>query len=371
MFAAKWKRMLSLLALTGALFGCAPSDPVRIGFIGGVSGRVADLGISGRNATQLAIEIRNKSGGINGRRIELIVEDDGQDPEQARQAASLLIAQKVDAIIGPMTSMVAMAALPLVNEAKITMVSPTVSTAELSGLDDYFLRVISPTTQYAHKSADYQYERLGIRRVAIAYDLRNRAYSESWLKDYGEAFGAHGGKILHAEPFLSGDNVDFTRLAKALLGARPDAVLIIANSVDTAMLAQQVRKRDQAITIATSEWAATERLTELGGRAVDGMVIAQFLDRESTLPAYREFHQAYVERFSLEPGFGGTTAFDATSIVLTALGEKKKGQTLKEAILSRKTFSGLQSEIRFDEMGDARRETYMTAIWGGRFVRLH
>lgn len=115
--------------------------------------------------------------------MELIVEDDRQDSATAKQAVGRLIARKVDAIIGPMTSAVAVATVPLVNEARVTMISPTVTTSKLSGIDDYFLRVIAPTTDYARKGARYHYANQGHRRIAAAYDLRNSAYSENWLAD--------------------------------------------------------------------------------------------------------------------------------------------------------------------------------------------
>ena len=364
------KRLFLMLALAGVLGGCAPPEPLRIGFIGGVSGRVADLGISGRNGVALAVDMRNKAGGVNGRPVELIVEDDKQDPEVAKQAVARLIERKVEAIIGPMTSAMAMAALPLVNEAKMAMVSPTVTSSRLSGIDDYFLRVIAPTTDYARKGADYHFKRQGQRRIAAAYDLRNSAYSESWLGDYRSAFVALGGEIVTEEPYASGDEVDFARMAEILLQHKPDAVLVIANSVDTAMLAQQLHKRDPAVRITASEWAATERLTELGGKAIEGMAIAQFLDRDSKQPAYVAFRKAYVDRFAMEPGFAGITGFDAANVVLDALAGKKQGQTLKQAILERGVFAGAQSEIRFDAAGDGTRETYMTIIRNGAFVRV-
>ena len=251
------------------------------------------------------------------------------------------------------------------------MISPTVTTSKLSGIDDYFLRVIAPTTDYARKGAEYHYTNQGHRRIAAAYDLRNSAYSENWLADYRRAFVALGGEIVITEPYESGDETDFVRMAERLLTKRPDAVLIIANSVDTAMLAQQLHKRDPAVHVTASEWAATERLTELGGKAIEGMVIAQFLDRESTAPAYVAFRDAYVERFALEPGFAGITGFDAANVVLDALADRKAGQSLKEAILARGVFAGAQSEIRFDATGDASRATYMTVIRNGTFVRVH
>ncbi len=365
------KSLFFLLVLASVLAGCAPPEPLRIGFIGGISGRVADLGIGGRNGAALAIEMRNKSGGIKGRKIELIVEDDKQAPEVARQAVARLIDRKVEAIIGPMTSVMGIACVPLVNEARMTTVSPTVTTPKLSGLDDYFLRVLAPTTEYARTSAEYHLKHQGLRRIAAAYDMRNQSYSESWFEDYRSALMAHGGEIVSTESFFSGDDVDFVRMAEHLLKEKPDAVLVIANSLDAAMLAQQLHKRDASIQITAAEWAATERLTELGGKAVEGMAVPQFLDRDSTQPTYVAFRNAYIEQFGLEPGFAGITGFDAANVVLDALRDKKNGQTLKQAILERRVFSGAQSEIRFDATGDAMGQTFMTIIRNGTFVRVH
>lgn len=369
MMDAMSRRLLWLPILVFVLAGCAPREPFSIGFVGGVSGRVADLGISGRNGVALAIEMRNKSGGVNGRMVELIVEDDKQEPEVARQVVTRLIERKVEAIIGPMTSVIAMVCLPLINDAKMTMVSPTVSTSQLSGVDDYFLRVISPTSQYAMKSADFHYLKQGLRRVAVAYDMRNQAYSESWLNDYKKTFVAHGGAIVTSEPFVSSNEIDFSRLVERLIVDKPDAVLIIGNSVDTAILAQQVRKIDTSVLLATSEWAATERLTELGGKAIDGMMIVQFLDRDSTAPAFLAFRKAFLERYAVEPGFAALAGFDAANVVLEALAEKKPGQTMKQVILGRGVYSGAQSEIRFDATGDATRETFIFIVRNGAYVR--
>ena len=366
-----WQCVTVLLAICGALTGCTPPEPLRLGFLGGISGRVADLGIAGRNGAMLAVEMRNSSGGVNGRVVELIVEDDKQDPDLARKAVGRLLERKVEAIIGPMTSAMAVATVPLVNEAGLVMLSPTVTTTTLTGVDDHFLRVVASTTEYARISAAYHFDRLGLRHVAVAYDLHNRAYTEGWLADYRRAFELAGGTISTVLAFSSGQETSFADLAESLLRAKPEMVLILANSVDAALLAQQIRKRDAVVRIGTSEWAATERLIELGGRAVEGVVIAQFVDRDSTQPAYVAFCRRYVERFGQEPGFGGLAAFDAANVVLDALVARQPGQTLKQVILARGVFSGAQSEIRFDATGDAARETYLTTIRDGAFVRLH
>ena len=76
--AGHWLRSVITLACALGVTACTPPEPVRIGFIGGLSGRVADLGIDGRNGAVLAVELRNKAGGIKGRKVELLVEDDQQ-----------------------------------------------------------------------------------------------------------------------------------------------------------------------------------------------------------------------------------------------------------------------------------------------------
>ena len=363
-------RCLGALALLLAVLACSPPPPVRIGFIGGLSGRVADLGVEGRNGVALAVELRNKAGGVNGRPVELIAEDDQQDPDQARRAAIRLIGLEVEAIVGPMTSTMATAVLPLANEARLVMVAPTVSSKAFSGIDDYLFRVVASTDVHARANAAYHYNKLGLRRVAAAYDLNNKVYSEIWLAEYNAEFARLGGEVVSRVTFASGPDVRFTDLADQLLAGKPDGVLIIANSVDAAMFCQHVRRKDSRVQIATSEWAATEQLIELGGRAVEGIIIAQLLDRQGTQKAFVDFRSSYSARYGKVPGFPGLTAFDAANVVLDALSVQPSGQTLKQTLLARKTFAGAQGALTFDAYGDTWRPTYLTTVREGAFVRL-
>jgi branched-chain amino acid transport system substrate-binding protein len=93
-----------------------------------------------------------------------------------------------------------------------------------------------------------------------------------------------GGQVIGEIAFDSGQSL--AALATTVLAAKPDGVIIIANSVDTALLVRHLRMRAADLRIGTSEWAATERLIELGGRAVEGLVVAQYVDRDSSAAAY-------------------------------------------------------------------------------------
>jgi branched-chain amino acid transport system substrate-binding protein len=329
---------------------------------GGTSGRVADLGISGRDAAQLLVEQCNLDGGIAGRRVQLLIKDDQQNPDTARQVVGELISEGVVAIVGPMTSDMGLAVTPLLNDARVINVSPTVTTQQLSGRDDYFFRVSATTREYAGRSARYHIKSGDMRRIAAAYDRGNRSFCENWLENFKAPFTAAGGEIIAAIGFNTADGRTFLDIGRELLATDPDGVLIIANSMDSALLCQQIRKVDPDILITLADWGATERLLELGGKAVEGVTVVQTFDRDSQAPRYQAFRKAYLERYHREPGFPGVYTHDATHVVLTAIRDQKQGQSLKETILSLRSFEGLQGEFSFDAFGDVKRKNASISI---------
>lgn len=363
--------ILALLCIGTANHGCNGKDPIRIGFVAGTSGRVADLGISGRDAAQLVIEECNRNGGIDGRPVRLIVKDDRQNADTARQVVKELIDEGVAAMVGPMTSDMAVAVTPLLNEAHLVTVSPTATTQSLSGKDDYFFRVTSTTIEYATKSARYQIDRAGARRIAALYDRGNRTFCENWLDNFKKVFTASGGEIVATVNFKSDEPPGFLEIARKLLASQPDCVIIIANSMDSALLCHQIRKIDELIPIMLADWGATERLLELGGKAVEGITVVQTFDRNSQAPRYQAFRKAYIERYQREPGFPGVHTHDAMQVVLTALRAQKRGEGFKEALVSIEQFEGLQNSFSLDEFGDTKRgyETIST-VRNNRFVVL-
>jgi branched-chain amino acid transport system substrate-binding protein len=343
-----------LAALIGTIWlgACQAEEPVKIGFLAGTSGRVADLGISGRDAAQMAIDHCNQNNGLAGRKVQLIVRDDQQDPETAQKAMRELIQEGVVAVIGPMTSDMAMAVLPISNEAQMPLISPTATTESLSGRDDYFIRVTSTTGTYAQKSAEYNIKSGNMKNVAVAYDLNNSSFTESWFEYFRKYFTAQGGRIALVVGFKADSGTTFTEIAGRLLAAQPDGILLIANSMDSAMLCQQIRKKDSEIKITLADWGATERLLELGGAAVEGVTAVQTFDRNDQSPSYQAFRKEFMERYHNEPGFPGVHTYDAVQVLLTALRDRRPGQTIKDFILSKSVFEGLQGENRFDRYGD-------------------
>jgi len=364
------QRILSIILLLSALLlpGCRDTAPIPVGFVGGLSGRVADLGIGGRDGATLAIEEINAEGGIRRRRLELLVADDKQDVETAREAFGKLFDEKVVAVIGPMTSAMAMQLVPLADEARLPLVSPTVSANELSGKDDYFFRIYPASRKTARALAAYAREKRGMGRVAVIYDLSNRAHVEGWMENFATAFEEKGGKVAARLPFFSGKLESFSELTDGLPGEELDAVLILAGAIDTAMICQQLRKQGNELAVFTSEWSATRDLLSLGGRSVEGLTLFHTFDRSSRQNGFVSFKRRFFERFGYEPGFAATHGYDAVKLVASAL-EDGDGTLSKELLRSREVM-GAQSRIRLDEFGDAGRDFFLLRVQDGRFISL-
>jgi branched-chain amino acid transport system substrate-binding protein len=368
----RWRAVaaaLGLAVVTATLAACGDPAPIRVGFIGGLSGRSADTGEASRNAVQLAVDEANRSGGIGGRRLELLVRDDTDDPAVAAQAVRELHAEGVVAIIGPNNSSIAEGMLPVLNQLKLVTISPTVSSLAFADLDDHFFRINWTTRDNARLYAEHYIGR-GIRRIAATTDANNAVFSESWLREFRAAFEPVGGEVVAHERFDANGPRGYSQTVQTLLDSRADAILLVANSVDAAQFAHQVRKLDRDILLIAAEWAASERLLILGGRAIEGLELVQSYDRHDTSPAYQRFREAYTAGFRHEPGFSSVAAHDAATVLFRALALGSDGGSLKDALLGLDTTAGLQQPVRFNRYGDAQRQAFFVVVRSGRFEGL-
>ncbi len=349
------------------LFQLRPASPLEIGFVGGISGKIADLGIDCRRGTEIAVERTNRVGGINGRPVKLIALDDAQDENKAREAVQTLLTRNLPAIIGHTTSAMTMATLPLVNASSTLLVSPTSSTPLLRDIDDNLIRSCAVSTDAANLMARYLREEKKVSSVGIIYDLANKAYTEMWYKAFSESFRELGGSLAEPLTFSSGPDIALLPLIERMRQQPIESLVIVANSVDAALLCQQVRKSGWQIPLALADWAATEQLISLGGKAVEGAVISQYFNRKSTAPDYLDFKREFARAYKSEPGFGALHAYNATMMVLRSLAEKQDGETLKRTILRISLFKGLQDDIVINRFGDSNHPTYMGVIENGTF----
>jgi branched-chain amino acid transport system substrate-binding protein len=365
------------LTLLTLLTGCDTEQtphkqPLRLGVIVEATGPSASLGVAGRNGIQLAVEQANASGGINGQPIELLYRNDTSSPEIAQQDIRELIAANVDAILGPMTSKVAMQLIPAANDAGVVLMGGTTLSRLLAAHDDQFFRTVRHDNPDAKGIAQYFRKRLGLTRISVIVEDSNPPYSEPWMLDFKRYLANEAGEMAPELHFSRNEQTNYATLAQRLISQRPQAVVLVSSALDAAMLANQLHQLDPQLQLAGSVWAAEDALLQLGGRAVEGLISIQAYELRDPAPLFSAFRTAYERRFKAPIDSPAIVAYDATNVLLRALRERKANETVKQALLRIRKFQGLQQPISLDGFGDidSDSQVFLKVVRDGQFVDL-
>jgi branched-chain amino acid transport system substrate-binding protein len=345
--------------------------PIKVGFIAGLSGKTSELGVSERAGALHAVEEINEAGGLKGRLLELIIKDDHNDPETALKGDRELIREGVVAIIGHATSTMSSAAVHLINQEKILMIAPTASTTKLSGIDDYFIRITPVSDAEMSALAKVAINKLGLKSVAVIYDLSNKGLTETNLENFQTSYELLQGKVSAKIPFISGKTNEFSKLIQKTLGSNSDGIFLLAGSIDAALICQQVRKLNSDIPIITIGWATTSDLIQHGGKAVEDLKFVQVIDINSQNPKFQKFAKQLKKKFQREPNFGAMYAYQAVYMLYEAMkhAPNLNSETLKNYIIKRKSFPGLQNDVVIDEFGDSQGNFMLFTIKNGKFIK--
>jgi branched-chain amino acid transport system substrate-binding protein len=363
---APFAAAVALVAAVVALAGCRPAPPVRIGFVGGLTGRISDLAVDGRNGAQLAVETLDAQGGP---RYELSVHDNGHAPDQGRAAIDAAADEGDAFVVGPMTSALAISLSREAERRRLVMISPTANSDLLSGRDDYFFRIIAPAGPGARLVAQALRAR-GVDRVAVLLEWGNRVYTEDYANAFEARWRALGGADVARVAYEDDADPDFAALAQRLLARRPGAVLLVCGAVDASIAAQQLRRLDPRVPLAIASWAANEQLLQLGGRAVEGALVQQVLDLDSRAPAWLDFLHRFRQRFGTMPGQAAVYSYEAVMVGVAALGRRAPGRSLRDVLGQPGPWPGLQGPVILDRFGDSANPARMSEVRDGRFVML-
>lgn len=361
--------LCSLMLFTGACADSGAKDSgVVVGFLGGLTGRTSDMGVSGRDGAVLAVEERNARGGVAGQRVKLVVADDQQTDSVAREAYRTLVESGAVAVVGPMTSSVVVTIQADIEVAKVPIISPTASSSLFSGKKDLFVRVCPDTALVGSTIARAAMQMLDAKTIALVVDQSNAAYTQVTADNVRAVYESNGGRVITEVDFVSGDKSELSAVAEKVASAKPGAVVLMANALDAAILCKHLRERSPGLKILGSEWSATEDVVSYGGKAVEGVYFQNSFDRNSTEPKYVDFKERFVARFGREPSFATIHSYDAMTILLDALESGARGTALVDEIIGGAPYAGTQTDIGFDEFGDVQRRTFVSVVRDGRFI---
>jgi branched-chain amino acid transport system substrate-binding protein len=252
------------------------------------------------------------------------------------------------------------------------MISPTMSAYSLTGQDDHFITVVSSNDVESQFMVESLLQNGNAGKVAVVYESRNLAYTGT-IKDFlAKDLETAGGRIVYEEAFSSGDNPPYYDIVNRVLNAKPDGIVILASSFDAAMFCQQLYKAGSHTSVYLPLWAMNNDLLLQGGAAVEGIHIASLIDTESQSPEYQKFRDTYLSRYGVEPTFPAVYSYEAAMILFEAMKTTNSTdpETVKQAIIGKGSFAGLQGEIQINENGDAKRSLYHYVIKDGQFKKV-
>lgn len=359
---------LAALLLCLLLQACSDHAEVVVGFLGPLEGKYSDLGVQGRNGAQLALEEANARGLVPGMTFRLLAEDDLNTPDGARQAVDRLAAAKAAAIIGPMTSGVASAAIDQASEHLLPLISPTVSTPLLTGKKDLFFRVLGENPQWARALARYGREKGGLRTVAVVADMDNDAYSGPYRDAFRSEFTRLGGVLLKDWEVRSSSLESWEAIVAEIERLDPDGIFVSLSSRDASSLAKTLASHGLKTPVYSAMWAATRELVVDCGQACGGWIFGMGYSEDNARPEHVSFLQRYRQRFGYASNFAAALSYEATQVFLQ--GMLKAGgdpKALPAAMAALPELPGIIAPFRLDEFGDVVRDHYIIQFTGRDF----
>ena len=347
--------------VAGLIAGCggekkaANSNEIKIGGNFELSGGVANYGQSTMNGVKLAFKEINEKGGINGKKISLVIADNKSEPSEAANAVTKLINQdKVVALIGPVTSSNLIATTQIATDKKIPVLTPTATspkaTFENGKVKEMIFRSCFIDPFQGEVMARFAANSMKVKTAAIYVD-NSSDYSKGLAEVFRDAFTKLGGKIVAEEAFLQKDT-DFKSAITKIKAANPDVIFIPAYYQEVGMIVKQAREMGVTIPlIGTDGWDSPKLVEIAGAAALNNTFFSNHYSAEDKDPHIQAFVEAYKKEYNQMPDALAVLGYDGALMMIDAL--KRAGsedpKKIQEALASTKNLQVSSGILTLDD----------------------
>lgn len=342
------------------------SNEILVGEYGSFTGSEATFGQSTDKGLKMAIDEKNKSGGVKGKQIKLISLDDQGKAEEAAAAATRLINQNgVIAIIGEVASSRSLAAGPIAQQNKVVMISPSSTNPKVTEVGDYIFRVCFIDPFQGTVMAKFASENLKAKKVAILRDVKSD-YSVGLADFFIKKFKELGGEIADDQSYQSGE-MDFKAQLTQIKSKKPDAIFIPGYYTEVGLIARQARTLGITVPLLGGDGWDSSKLYEIGGTAINGSYFSNHYTTESTDPVVVDFIKRYKERYSGEVPDGlAALGYDSGKILIDAMEKaaELKSNLIRDELAKVKDFAGVTGKITIDPQRNANKPAVVVKVDG-------
>ncbi len=346
------------------------SQPISVGVVAPISGSLADAGTDIVNAAQLAASQANASGGVLGRQIQIVPEDDQCDAQVGVQAAQRLLTENITAIVGGYCSGSAIPESDILHrngDLPFIGASPSNVTFTDRGYDNTY-RMIGRDDWEGPATAAYMKSVLKATKVAIIDD--NSDFSVGLAKAAGAAFTSNGGQVVFTDAISTGQN-DYTAELAKVATFNPDVFYYTGLYPEFAIIAKDYAALSPTYKLLGGGSDIDPGVVKVAGNSLENPNISWVTSAFTKFDAGASaFTKAYEAKFGRTPGDVAVFEYDGMKALIAAL--KAAGSTSASAVnaaLHKISFSGLTGTVSFDSKGDRSAYRYLGAQYkAGNFV---
>ncbi len=356
---------LALIAAGSAIFA---QDEIVIGEYASLTGGSASFGQSSHKGTALAIDEINAAGGVLGKKLKLITEDDQSQAGQPATIVRKLISQdKAVAILGEVASSKSLEAAPICQQNKIPMISPASTNPKVTEVGDYVFRVCFIDPFQGTVMSKFAQSK-GWKNIAVLTDVKQDysvGLAEFFIKDFKES----GGQIVKEQKYSTGDK-DFKPQLTSIKAAKPDAIFVPGYYAEVSLIAKQARLLGIKAPLLGGDGWVGDSLLKVAGNALDGSFFSCHFSSDDKSPVVQGFVEKFKAKYNGEtPDDMAALGYDSAMILADAI--KRAGSTepakLREAIAATKDHQGITGKITLDEHRNANKPAVILTIGNGGF----
>lgn len=364
--------LVAILIVFISLSSCKSGggDKIKVGEFASLTGKEATFGTSAHEGTLLAIEQVNLSGGVLGKQLELLTEDDQTKAGEPANAVNKLISKDgVIAILGEVASSRSLEAAPICQQSQIPMISPASTNPTVTQEGDYIFRVCFNDDFQGGALANFASGTLKAKKVAILTDVKSD-YSKGLAKSFKAKYSNNGGNIGTELDFNGGDK-DFKGQLTAIKSDNPDAIFLPGYYNDVALICIQAKQLGMNIPIFGGDGWESESLLTIGKDAMEGHYFSTHCSIEQPTAEMTAFVAAYQKRFEGKtPDAMAVLGYDSAMVLVDAIKRAKTTESvaLRDAIAATKNFAGASGNITLNADRDAVKALVFIQIKNEKFT---
>jgi branched-chain amino acid transport system substrate-binding protein len=362
---AAFAAVLATLATTGATLRA--QDEIPVGEFAALTGGSASFGQSSHKGTQLAIDEINASGGVLGKKLKLITEDDQSVAGQPATIVRKLIAQdKVVAVLGEVRSSATIEAAPICQENKIPLISPAATNPKVTEVGSYISRICFIDPFQGTVMAKFAISK-GWKRLAVLTDVK-QDYSVGLAQFFKEGIVKNGGEIVKEQSYSTGDK-DFKAQLTSIKPAKPDAIFVPGYYAEVALIGKQARLLGIKVPLLGGDGWVGDSLLKVAGSSLDGSFFSCHFSADDKSEAVQNFVKKYKAKYGAVPDDMAALGYDSAVILAEAIktAGTTAGDKLSAAIAATKNHTGITGNITLDEHRNATKPAVILTIGGGGF----